>query len=165
MPTLDDLLDVVGSRFDLFIDVKDAAAVPGIAAAVTGRRPGRDPRLWLAHAGFRESDRRLVACWADAVPGAQLVDSTCVSRMGGDPGGYLAALAGTPIRWLNLPIRQWTPELVELTRRAGLQTMAFRVHRAGRARRALRLGLDAVHGDDVDALVAAVSVEGYRTAA
>jgi glycerophosphoryl diester phosphodiesterase len=157
VPTLDDLLDVVDDHHGLFIDVKDAAALPGIAAVVSSRRPAGELRLWLAHAGFRESDRELVAGWADLVPGAHLVDSTSVSRMAGNPAGYLAALARTPIGWLNLPIRQWTPELVELARDSGLQTMAFRVHGAGRARRALRLGLDAVHGDDVDALLAAVS--------
>jgi glycerophosphoryl diester phosphodiesterase len=165
VPTLDDLLDVVGAGHDLFIDVKDVAALPGIADAVSSRRPARELRLWLAHAGFRESDWRLVAGWADAVPGAHLVDSTSVRRMGGDPAGYLADVARSPIGWLNLPIRQWTPELVELARNSGLQTMAFRVHRAGRARRALRLGLDAVHGDDVDALVGAVAAEGAADSA
>jgi glycerophosphoryl diester phosphodiesterase len=159
VPTLDDLLDVVGTGHDLFIDVKDVAALPGIADAVSSRRPARELRLWLAHAGFRESDWRLVAGWADAVPGAHLVDSTSVRRMGGDPAGYVDDVARSPIGWLNLPIRQWTPELVELARDSGLQTMAFRVHRAGRARRALRLGLDAVHGDDVDALVGAVAAD------
>jgi glycerophosphoryl diester phosphodiesterase len=159
VPTLDDLLDVVGDHHGLFIDVKDPAALPGIAAAVSSRRPAGDLRLWLAHAGFRESDREVVAGWAHLVPGVHLVDSTSVSRMEGDPAGYVAALARTPIGWLNLPIREWTPELVELARDNGLQTMAFRVHRAGRARRALRLGMDAVHGDDVDALLAAVAVD------
>ena len=101
-----------------------------------------------------------MAGWATAVPGAHLVDSTTVSRMAGDPAGYVAALARTPIGWLNLPIAEWTPELVALTRASGLQPMAFRVHRAGRARRALRLGIDAVHGDDVDALLAVVAADG-----
>jgi glycerophosphoryl diester phosphodiesterase len=164
VPTLDDLLDVAGTGHDLFIDVKDPAALAGIATAVSGRRPAGDPRLWLAHAGFRESDRRLVAGWADAVPGAHLVDSTSVSRMDGDPAGYVTALARTPIGWLNLPIKEWTRELVGLARDNGLQTMAFRVHRAGRARRALRLGIDAVHGDDVDALVAAVADSSRQAA-
>jgi len=159
VPSLEDLLDVIEDRHALFIDVKDPAALPGIAAAMAARRPAGEPRLWLAHAGFRESDRRLVAGWADAVPGAQLVDSTSVARMEGDPAGYVAALARTPISWLNLRIREWTPELVGLARDNGLQTMAFRVHRPGRARRALRLGLDALHGDDVDVLVAAMAAD------
>jgi glycerophosphoryl diester phosphodiesterase len=164
VPTLEDLLDVGAGR-DLFIDVKDPAALPGIAAAVACRRPAADPRLWLAHAGFRESDRRLVAGWDGVVPGAQLVDSTSVARMDGDPAGYVAALARTPISWLNLPIREWTHDLVGLARDNGLQTMAFRVHRPKRARRALRLGLDAVHGDDVDALVTAAWAHSARRAA
>jgi glycerophosphoryl diester phosphodiesterase len=164
VPTLDDLLDVAGTGYDLFIDVKDPAALPRIAAGVSGRRPAGEPRLWLAHAGFRESDRRLVAGWADAVPGAHLVDSTSVTRMDGDPAGYVAALAGTPISWLNLPIREWTPGLVRLARNSGLRTMAFRVHRPKRARRALRLGIDAVHGNDVDVLVAAAAAAAPRAA-
>jgi glycerophosphoryl diester phosphodiesterase len=157
VPTLEDLLDVVEDDHDLFIDVKDLAALPGIAEAVSRRRPAGEPRLWLAHAGFRESDWRVVAGWTAAVPGVQLVDSTSLTRMGGDPAGHLARLSRTSISWLNLPIREWTPELVTLTRSSGLRPMAFRVHRAGQARRALRLGLDAVHGDDVDALLAVVS--------
>ena len=153
VPTLDDLLDVVEPGTDLFIDVKDLAALPVIAEVVARRRPDGDLQLWLAHAGFLESDWRVVAGWAATVPGVHLVDSTSVTRMDGDPAGYLARLAGTPITWLNLPIREWTPELVALARQHGLRTMAFRVHRARPARRALRLGLDAVHGDDVDALL------------
>jgi hypothetical protein len=39
------------------------------------------------------------------------------------------------------------------------------VHCAGRARRALRLGLDAVHGDDVDALVGAVTADAAADSA
>jgi glycerophosphoryl diester phosphodiesterase len=164
VPTLEDLLDVVDDHHGLFIDVKDPDALPGIAAATSCRRPTGAARLWLAHAGFRESDRDLVAGWAPLVPGVHLVDSTSVTRMGDDPAGYVAALAQTPISWLNLPIKEWTPELVELARDSGLHTMAFRVHRAGRARRALRLGLDAVHGDDVDALVTAVAAGPRRAA-
>jgi glycerophosphoryl diester phosphodiesterase len=160
IPTLDELLDVVEDVHDLFIDVKDLAALPGIASAVARRRPAGELRLWLAHAGFEESDWRVVAGWAPAVPGVHLVDSTSVTRMGGDPAAYLARLRRTPIRWLNLPIAEWTPELVALTRASGLQPMAFRVHRAGRARQAVRLGLDAVHGDDVDALLAVVAADG-----
>jgi glycerophosphoryl diester phosphodiesterase len=160
IPTLDELLDVVEDVHDLFIDVKDLAALPGIASAVARRRPAGELRLWLAHAGFVESDWRVVAGWAPAVPGVHLVDSTSVTRMGGDPAAYLARLRRTPIRWLNLPIAEWTPELVALTRTSGLQPMAFRVHRAGRARQAVRLGLDAVHGDDVDALLAVVAADG-----
>jgi len=164
VPTLDDLLDVADPGLPLFIDVKDLAALPVIAEVVSRRRPDGDLRLWLAHAGFRESDWRVVAGWADAVPGVHLVDSTSVTRMAGDPDGYLARLADTPISWLNLPIREWTPELVVLARRHGLHTMAFRVHRAGRARRALRLGLDAVHGDDVDVLLDVLAEQRRRAA-
>ena len=165
IPTLDELLDVIDDVHDLFIDVKDLAARPGIAAAVHRRRPAGELRLWLAHAGFEESDWRVVAGWAATVPGVHLVDSTSVTRMGGDPAAYLARLRRTPITWLNLPIREWTPELVALTCDSGLQPMAFRVHRTGRARQALRLGLDAVHGDDVDALLAVVSADGPGTPA
>jgi glycerophosphoryl diester phosphodiesterase len=160
VPTLEDLLDVVADGHDVFLDVKDPAALPGIAEVVSRRRAIGDPQLWLAHADYREPEWQVVAGWASAVPGAHLVDSTSVGRMGGDPAGHLARLRGTPITWLNLPVREWTPELVALTRRNGLRPMAFRVHRAGQARRALRLGLDAVHGDDVDALVAVLSPAG-----
>jgi glycerophosphoryl diester phosphodiesterase len=154
VPTLTDLLDVVAGGHDVFLDVKDRAALPAIAETVSRRRAPGDGQLWLAHADYRESDWQVVASWAPAVPGVHLVDSTSVHRMGGDPAGHLARLQRTPITWLNLPVQEWTPHLVALTRRSGLRPMAFRVHRAGQARRALRLGLDAVHGDDVDALVA-----------
>jgi hypothetical protein len=87
------------------------------------------------------------------------VNSTSVSGWPGTrPATWLPG-AATAIGWLNLPIKEWTPELVGLPRDSGLQTMAFRVHRPGRARRAVRLGLDAMHGDDVDALLAAVAVD------
>ena len=156
VPTLDELLDVIGPDPDLFIDVKDDAALPVLARPLQHRRDPADPRVWLAHAGYLESDWRLVAGWAGVLPGAQLVDSTSVARMAAGPAAYLAHLAASPLSWLNLPIDEWTPELVAGCRRAGLQSMAFRVHDADRVERALELGLDAVHGDDVDAMVAVV---------
>ena len=161
VPTLDELLDVIGPGPDLFIDVKDDAALPVLARTLLRRRHPGDLRVWLAHAGYLESDWRLVAGWAGVLPGAQLVDSTSVSRMPDGPAAHLARLATSPLSWLNLPIDEWTPDLVTACRRAGLQTMAFRVHDAARVERALALGLDAVHGDDVDAMV---EVVGRRAA-
>ena len=161
VPTLDDLLDVVGPGCDLFVDVKDDDAFPVLAATVLRRRDPADLRLWLAHADFERSERRVVEGWAGTLPGAHLVDSTSAVRLGPDPAGYLGELAAGPIRWLNLPIADWTPALVAGCRSAGLQTMAFRVHDAAASVRAVQLGLDAVHGDDVDAMV---GVLGRRAA-
>ena len=157
VPTLDDLLDLAGPHCDLFVDVKDDAAFPVLAASVLRHRDPADLRLWLAHADFERSDRQVVTSWAGTLPGAHLVDSTSAARLGPDPARYLAGLAAGPIGWLNLPITDWTPALVTACRAAGLQTMAFRVHDADRAAQAVDLGLDAVHGDDVDALVDVVA--------
>ena len=161
MATLDELLDLIGPGTDLFVDVKDEAALPPLAATLLRRRDPADLRVWLAHAGYLESDWRLVAGWADVLPGAQLVDSTSVARMPEDPAAHLAELSASPLSWLNLPIEEWTPELVAACSAHGLSTMAFRVHDARRVERALQLGLDAVHGDDVDAMV---EVVGRRAA-
>ena len=161
VPTLDQLLDVVGPSTDLFVDVKDDAALPVLAETLLRRRDPGDLRVWLAHAGYLESDRQLVASWADVLPGAQLVDSTSLTRMPDGPAAHLAQLAAGPLRWLNLPIAEWTPELVAACRRAGLAPMAFGVHDAQRMERAVALGLAAVHGDDVDVMV---EVVGHRAA-
>ena len=155
VPTLDELFDVAG-HLPVFVDVKDDAALLPLLEVVRRRRDRDDPRLWLAHAGHRVSEQRTVAGWAASAPGVHLVDSTNAGRMGGDPAGYVAELARTPISWLNLPIEDWTPELVRLCRAAGLRPMAFGVHSARRGREAVRLGIDAVHGDDVDALLGVV---------
>jgi glycerophosphoryl diester phosphodiesterase len=165
VPTLDDLFDVAGPDLPVFIDVKDVAALPALAEVVRRRRDPADPRLWLAHAGYDTSQRRVVATWAATLPGVHLVDSTSVQRMAGDPGSYVTDLTDGPINWLNLPIREWTPELVELCRRTGVSTMAFRVHTARRGRRAVRLGLDAVHGNDVDALLRVAAARAPDTRA
>jgi len=153
VPTLDELFDVAGPDRAVFVDVKDVAALPALAEVVRRRRDPADPRLWLAHAGHRESDRAVVAGWAARLPGVQLVDSTNARRLAGDRAGYLTGLAGGPISWLNLPVADWTPELVAQCRSVGLSPMGFGVHSARRARRARRLGLDAVHGDDLDVLL------------
>lgn len=156
VPTLDDLFDVAGRERPVFIDVKDDAALPALIEVVRRRRDPADPRLWLAHDGYDTSEWRVVESWATQLPGVHLVDSTSVLRMAGDPDGYVSRLTDSPISWLNLPIREWTPQLVEQCRRTGVQTMAFRVHSERRARRAVQLGLDAVHGDDVDAMLRAL---------
>ena len=164
VPTLDELFDVAGPHLPVFVDVKDDAALPALAEVVRRRREPARPAVWLAHGGYDTSKWEVVAGWAATLPGVHLVDSTSVQRMDGDPRGHLAALAQSPIGWLNLPIREWTPELVELCRAGGLSTMAFRVHTARRGRRAVRLGLDAVHGNDVDALLRVVDPPASRAA-
>lgn len=156
IPSLDDLLDRVTPEHHIFIDVKDIAALRFMSEILLQRRDPSDLRLWLAHAGFNESQWELVDTWSSALPGVQLVDSTTVARMGGDQTRYLKRIGESTITCLNLPIAEWKPYLVNLCHGNGLTTMAFRVHDKRKAKKAFKLGLDAMHGDDVDAMIEVV---------
>ena len=153
VPTLQELLVRLDDSTQLFIDVK-GGSIDAVARTVDAHWPESRQRLWLAHSGYNDSDWQLVASWCEIVPQARLVDSTSVDRMQGDIPRYLDRIAAAGIDCLNLPAKEWNAALVADARERGLKTMGFGVHNKRRARRAARLGLDAVHGDDIDVLKA-----------
>lgn len=156
VPTLDDLYELAGDRFHVSLDVKDVAAVDAVVERAQSVGGSALARLWLAHAGFRESDWRTVADWRRLGTELHLIDSTSVRRFDLPPGDYARRAADYGIDAINLPAREWDLALVDAVHAAGLLCLGFRANSAAAARKLVRLGLDGIYGDHVHHLLDAV---------
>jgi len=146
VPSLSDLYEQCGTAYNLSLDVKaSAAAAPTIAVA---READALSRLWLcgpldALAGWRRLDRAV-----------RLVDSTRARHVREGLTDRARTLRSLGAQALNLPLRDWTPEAVARVQREGVLAFAWDAHTPAAVRRAAALGVDAVYGDDVRALLA-----------
>ncbi|MGH8921229.1 MAG: glycerophosphodiester phosphodiesterase family protein [Acidimicrobiales bacterium] len=83
--------------------------------------------------------------------------STTTARWGESPARQVADLARAGVSAVNLRWPEWRPELVSACRDGGLATLAWGVSRRATAVRLVRMGVDALYGDLVDVLMAAVA--------
>ncbi len=159
IPTLRSLYELAGASVDVFVDIKDVAAVVPVVETARGAAPDAEQKLWLAHGGYDTSDWRTVASWRRYEARVHLVDSTRVKRFDLSPGEYGRRAVDSGIEVINLPAGDWTPQLVDVFRTVGLRCFAFRAHTRRRIARLATLGLDGIHGDRVDRLVEGLGLE------
>jgi glycerophosphoryl diester phosphodiesterase len=150
VPTLDELYAACGTDFELSLDVKDAAAAPGIVAAA--RAAGAADRLWLCH-----HEWELVASWREPFADVRLVDSTFVGHMSGGPERRAADLAAAGIDAVNLHRSEWSGGLTALFHRFELLTFGWDCQLERHLDETLDVGIDAVYCDHVDRMVDALA--------
>jgi glycerophosphoryl diester phosphodiesterase len=149
VPTLGELYGLLGTRFELSVDAKEArVARPVVDEA---RAHGAVERLWLC-----SPDLALLRSLRD-VPGVHLVHSTRRSALDRVLERHAAALGAAGIDAMNLHHREWTAGLVSLFHRFDVRAFAWDVQEVRHALAVLRMGVDAVYGDHPDRLVATVA--------
>lgn len=152
VPTLGDLYKACGTDFELSIDVKDLhAAQPVIAEA---RRAGAEKRLWLCHPDWN------ALAELRARTTARLVNSTRMRRIKEGPERRAATLAEAGIDGVNLPQKDWTGGLTALFHRFERLCVAWDVQYERVAAALAKMGVDAMHGDHVDRLIAGIAAAG-----
>jgi len=147
VPSLPELYDAVGPDVPLSLDVKAAAA-----AAVTigtARDAKATATLWLC------GSLHELAAWRRLDRDVRLVDSTRVRDVREGLTDRARTLRSLGAQALNLPAREWDTERVRRVQREGVLAFAWDAHTAAAVRRLRALGVDAVYGDDVPALLAA----------
>lgn len=144
VPALSEVVTQLGHGFHLSLDVKDPAAA---AATATALAPTGFPlsRLWLCSPGVEvlEMCRR-------SVPGARLVHSTRMKRLGSSFEQHCAALRDRGVDAINLHHSEWTGGNVVLAHRFGLCAFAWDLQHHEHLVAILAMGIDAVYSDHVD---------------
>ena len=152
IPTLEQLYESCGDRFQLSIDVKDILALTHIIAVA--RHAGAAERLWLC-----SSDWRPMAAWRRLVPEARLVESTNLAWMGEGLVARLAALREAGIDAVNLHRSQWTAQVLQEVHAAGLLGLAWDVQTEARLEEIALLGVDGLYCDDVELMMQAITAQ------
>ena len=149
VPSLEELYAACGTDFELSLDVKDPAAFVPVVSVV--RAAGVPSRTWLCHPSLS-----VVTGWREQADDVRLVDSTRVSRLQDGVRGRARTLAARGIDAVNLHWQDWTSVYVELFHEAGVHAFGWDAQTAKVLDRLLATGVDAVYGNHVDRLVAAV---------
>lgn len=148
IPSLADLYRHCGSDFELSLDMPQpqaAEAVVEIAAEYGGLE-----HLWLTYWNVPT-----LAEWRERWPRVHLVYPTIPLR---HPERLMARLHTAGINAVNLYHRLCSRRLVDLAHTHDLACFAWGVRRPRSAARVVRLEIDGLYGDDVAAMVAAMSV-------
>jgi glycerophosphoryl diester phosphodiesterase len=155
IPTLADLYTAVGTERPISIDLQHPEVAGAVIAAAA--EVGALARLYTC-----SGDLALLAAVGRLNATVHVVHSTRRRRVPEGLPARLRALVARRIEVLNMPWRDWTPELVAWTRDVGLRPFAWDAHTLAGMERALDLGVDAIYSDYPDLLVAAA---GRRVAA
>jgi len=149
VPTLDEVYAECGSAFELSVDVKDVDAGPAVVAAARAASPGAPKRLWLCH-----PDPKVLAEWRQREPDVRLVNSVRARDVKEGLERRAAELAATGVDAINLHCTEWTGGLTVLFHRFERLAFAWDAQHEREIRDLVRMGIDGVHSDHVDRLVA-----------
>ena len=150
IPTLAELYERCGTGFQLSLDVKDAAAAPGVVAVA--REAGHDlSALWLCHHDWKQ-----VTEWRTLDETVRLVDSTRLRRMKDGPERRAAQLADVGIDAVNMHHTDWTGGLTTLFHRFERFAFGWDCQYERVLASLLEMGIDAVYSDHVDRMMAAL---------
>lgn len=154
VPSLGQLYQRCGNRFELaltFDDMGGATAVMAVASEAGGDAVAR---LWLCSADWHQA-----AAWrAEAAAEVRLVAVTRLRRIDDGPERRAAALAGAGIDAVSLPGPDWSAGLTTLFHRFG--RLAFAAGPASHRRQldaVLAVGVDAVTSDHPGRMVEALA--------
>lgn len=149
VPLLRELYAELGAEYQLSIDLKDDEV--GAAIVHLARDEGSPEHLWLCSSMLDQlTPLRALA------PEIQLVHSQARKRLAQPLERHGADLAALEISALNLHHAEWTPGLVALFHRFGIQAFAWDVQEVRQLRAMLAMGIDALYCDHVDRMVTTV---------
>lgn len=144
VPLLDTVLTELGNGFHLSIDLKDPATV-GAIADVAVRLGFNQSNLWLC-----SPEIALLGVCREAMPSANLVHSTRLSRLRNGVERHCDELRDRGISALNLHHSEWNGGTVVLCHRFGRLALAWDLQHVEHLESALLMGIDGVYSDHVD---------------
>jgi len=148
VPRVSDLYAIVGSDYELSIDLK-VPEVAGPLVEVADRFDVTD-RLWLC-------SPQLDVLESLRGRGAHLVHSTRRHSVRDGLERHAARLADQGVDVMNMPWVDWTPGLIALFQRFGLRVFAWGINEERDLRAAVAAGVDAVYSDRVELMLAVVN--------
>jgi len=146
LSSLDAVLDALSSTsFCLSIDIKDDSAFEPTIGSV--RRRGIAHHVYICH-----PDLSTLTEWSTVKQETHLVHSTRLKVLKEGPEQHAAALARMGIYACNMHHTDWNGGLVTLYHRFGIAAFAWDVQHGSVASNLVRMGIDALYGDDVTVL-------------
>lgn len=152
IPTLEELLQHCGSKYQLSLDIKDPAVFHTIESTVANIDVSMLERLWLCHPN---SD--LLINNRGVVSRCKLVDSTRLARIKEGPERRAATLAANGIEAFNMHYSDWTGGLAALFHRFNIVSFGWDMQHESVIETGIRMGLDGVFSDWPDRMVEANS--------
>ncbi len=153
IPRLVDLFEECGTDYDLSIDLKDPVAAEATVSVL--RRHGVPARSWLCINGLG-----LLAEVREHAPDVRVVHSRRRDKIGTELERHAARLADLGVDAMNMHHTDWSPGLVTLFHRFGVQAFAWDAQHVRNLRMMLDYEVDAVYSDRVDRMVATVAEWG-----
>jgi glycerophosphoryl diester phosphodiesterase len=150
IPALAELYATCGTAFELSLDVKDEAAVPGILALA--EQAGAATRLWLCHDNWAT-----LAGWRTAAGAAKLVLSSRLDVRRVALAEQVRAWKQAGVDTVNLHRRQWTPDRVAAVHGAGMAAFGWDAQARTEIAGLIGMGVDGVYSDHVDRLMAVIA--------
>jgi glycerophosphoryl diester phosphodiesterase len=157
IPTLAELFEVLGTDYELSLDVKDPAAGAPTVEVAMAADPTMPTRLWLC-----DDDLDRLVSWRDVSPHVRLVDSTRLSRMPKGPEHLGARLRELGIDAVNLHHSDWNGGLTTLFHRFGVLAFGWDAQFDRVLDSLLRMGIDGIYSDHVDRMTDALARHAAR---
>lgn len=159
IPTLSELLETCGTDYHLSLDMKDPQAAAVVVETVEALDPSMIERLWLCEERLDRAVELRVMFDQRGQTAVRLLQTTRLERITGTPEQRADELQRHRIDGINMHRTDWNGGLVALFHRFGLMAFGWDLQFEHQLRPALRMGLDAVYSDHVDAMVDAVLAE------
>lgn len=150
VPRLRDLYRILGTGFELSLDLEHAAvAVPVLDVATEAAAVSR---LWACH-----EDPDVLADLRHRSREVRLVCTTGPHAVRGWLPALLDRLAAIPVDCLNMRWTTWTPDRVERVHAAGLLAFGWDAQTPDAVERLMACGIDALYADHPDLLVSRIA--------
>ena len=150
IPSLEQLLQHCGTRYQLSLDIKDPVVFETIEKTVANIDESMLERMWLCH-----PSSELLMSKRDSILHCKLVDSTRLAKIKEGPERRAANLAAGGIEACNMHHTDWNGGLVALFHRFNIVTFGWDMQHETVLENAIRMGLDGVFSDWPDRMIEA----------
>lgn len=150
IPTLADLIDLVGPAYPISLDLKDPDSFDAVVRAAREAGSTAEQNLWLCH-----PDLDIVTSWRPRTE-AKLVNSVKLRSLPQGLERRASELQERGIETINLPHSDWNGGRVALAHRFGLYAFGWGANHDRELATVLDAGIDAVYSDHIDRMMASI---------
>jgi len=154
IPTLAELFETCGDRFELSLDVKDPAAYEPTAEVVRANGNDMSSRTWLCDPVLDHLTER-----RSSLDDFRLVHSTRLHKLKKSPELHAARLTDEGVDAMNMHHSDWNGGLVVLFHKFDVLAFSWDLQFEHQLETALRMGVDAVFSDHTDLMMEMLSRE------
>jgi len=150
IPSLEQLLQHCGTKYQLSLDIKDPVVFETIEKTVVNIDESMLERMWLCH-----PSSELLINKKHSIVKCKLVDSTRLAKIKEGPERRAANLAAAGIEACNMHHTDWNGGLVALFHRFNIVTFGWDMQHETVLENGIRMGLDGVFSDWPDRMIEA----------